>query len=73
MPSAGRIRRDVWTLQTEHTTDAWPPMLLWYARAIARMQSRPVTDPRSWRYQAAIHDYDRPSDPLANDGEQLPS
>jgi len=73
MASAVRIRRDVWTLQTEHTADAWPPTLLWYARAIARMQSRPLTDPRSWRYQAAIHDYDRPSDPLANDGEQLPS
>ena len=72
MAGTVRIRRDAWALQAEHTADAWPPALLWYARAVARMQSRSITDPTSWRYQAAIHDYDPFGDPLGNEGEQLP-
>jgi tyrosinase len=72
MTSAVRIRRDVWKLQAEHTGDDWPPTLLWYARAVASLQSRPISNPTSWRYQAAIHDYDPSSDPLGNDGEPLP-
>jgi tyrosinase len=36
------------------------------------MQKRPITDPTSWRFQAAIHDYIRNSDPLAKPGERLP-
>src|SRR6266550_4423638 len=60
-----RIRKDVWKL-TDDT-------LVWYARAVATMQSRTITDPTSWRYQAAIHDYVSGADPLAVLGETLPS
>jgi len=45
-----RIRRDVYKLA------AWDPILVWYANAITEMQTRPLNDPRSWRYQAAIHE-----------------
>jgi tyrosinase len=31
------------------------PTLLWYARGIAVMQARPLADPTSWRFFAAIH------------------
>ena len=46
-----RIRRDV------HTLPDWDPILEWYAKAIARMQERPLTDSCSWRYQAAVHEF----------------
>jgi tyrosinase len=62
-----RVRKDVWKL------DRWDPILLWYARAIAEMKTRPLNDPTSWRYQAAIHDYVRSSDPLATPDDRLPS
>jgi tyrosinase len=61
------IRRNIWNL---------PPgdqALLWYGRAIGAMRNRPITDPTSWRFQAAIHDYGRTSDPLATAGEKLPA
>jgi tyrosinase len=48
---AVRTRRDAWKLPT------WDPILLWYARAVREMQTRPTADPRSWAYQAAIHDF----------------
>jgi len=48
---AGRTRRDAWKLQT------WDPVLLWYARGIREMQTRPANNPKSWAYQAAIHDF----------------
>jgi tyrosinase len=41
------IRREVRSL-TDDT-------LQWYAKAVARMKSRPPTEPTSWWYQAAIH------------------
>lgn len=62
-----RVRRDVWKLPE------WDPVLLWYARAIAEMKTRPLDDPTSWRYQAAIHDYVRAADPLRSDSDSLPS
>ena len=37
------------------------------------MSARPITYPTSWRYQAAIHDYIRTRDPLAVNGETMPS
>jgi hypothetical protein len=37
------------------------------------MKKRPIADPTSWRYQAAIHDYVRQFDPLATPGDVLPS
>ena len=53
-----RKRKDVLKLST------WDPALVWYAKAIADMQSRGFVDSSSWRYQAAIHDYDPQNDPL---------
>ncbi len=64
---AMRTRNDVWKL------DPWHPVLLWYARAIAEMQKRTLNDPTSWRFQAAVHEYDRASDPLTVRGESLDS
>jgi len=46
------VRRDVWTLQAD---DPWDPITEAYALAVATMQARPITDPTSWAYQAAIH------------------
>ena len=51
----------------------WDPNLLWYAKAVAKMKTRPITDPTSWRYQAAIHDYTPQRDPFRIAGEHLPS
>src|SRR5687768_8731296 len=45
----------------------------WYEKAVAAMQARPIADPTSWRYQAAIHDYDRARDPLKRTTDRLPS
>jgi tyrosinase len=64
---AVRIRKDVWKLAE------WDPILLWYAKAVADMQTRPLNDPTSWRYQAAIHDYDPDDDPLSSPGDNPPS
>ena len=61
-----RIRQDAVKLPT------WDPILEWYAKGVRELQSRPITDPTSWRYQAAIHDYIAGEDPLAQPGEQLP-
>ncbi|MEO8131196.1 MAG: tyrosinase family protein [Bryobacteraceae bacterium] len=46
----------------------WEPALLWYAKAVAEMVSRPATDPTSWRFQAGIHGYNKNSDPLVKAG-----
>jgi tyrosinase len=35
----------------------WDPPLLWYAKAVAVMKTRPPTDPTSWLYQAAMHGF----------------
>ena len=68
---AVRIRKNVATLVNAH--GEWHPDLLWYARGIAEMQKRPIADPTSWRYQAAIHDYVRDFDPLADPADIMPS
>lgn len=62
-----RVRRDVWKLPQ------WDPIILWYAKGIAEMQTRLIADPTSWRYQAAIHDYKRADDPYAKPSDKLPS
>ena len=68
-----RVRKSAWSLKPFVPSDAWHPDLEWYARGIAEMQTRPIVDPTSWRYQAAIHAYDRASDPLQERGESMPS
>lgn len=46
----------------------------WYAKAVAALKKRPVTDPTSWRYLAAVHGYSgHDKDPLARTGEALPA
>jgi tyrosinase len=67
-----RVRRNVYSL-TPPAAGQWHPDLLWYARAITEMQKRPINDPTSWRYQAAIHDYVRSADPLASPSDQMPT
>ncbi len=63
-----RVRKDVWALEA----DANDLTLAWYARAVGVMQTRPIADHRSWRFQAAIHEYGGIDDPLAQPGEALP-
>ena len=38
--------------------DAWADSVLWYAKGVAAMQSRPLKDPTSWRFWAAMHGFD---------------
>lgn len=45
-----RVRREVRSLGPD-----WPDTLLWYAVAVRTLQSRPFTDPTSWRFLAAMH------------------
>ena len=70
---AGPVRRNAVTLAPLQPGDAWDPIFEWYARGIRTLQGRLLHDPTSWRYQAAIHAYDRQSDPLQGPGDQLPS
>ena len=67
---AVRTRQDVWKLSTQNP---WHPTLLWYAKAVGQMKTRALNDPTSWRYQAAIHEYFRDTDPLASPADVLPS
>jgi len=59
------IRKDAWKLSAIST---WEPTLLWYAKAVGEMSSRPATDPTSWRFQAGIHGYSKNTDPLVGAG-----
>jgi tyrosinase len=49
-----RTRKDLWGLGR-----GWSDTLLWYAKAVAELEKRPVTDRMSWRYLAAIHGFDK--------------
>src|SRR5687767_12289657 len=53
VPPPIRTRRDVNRLAAND------PIIVFYRRAIGVMKTRPLRDPTSWRYQAAIHDYPR--------------
>jgi tyrosinase len=59
------IRKDAWKLSAIST---WEPTLLWYAKAVGEMSSRPATDPTSWRFQAGVHGYNKSTDPFAKAG-----
>ncbi|MGA7413884.1 MAG: tyrosinase family protein [Bryobacteraceae bacterium] len=54
-------RKDAWKLSKIST---WEPTLLWYAKAVGEMSTRPATDPTSWRFQGAIHGYNSSTDPF---------
>ena len=45
-----RVRKDVWGLGA-----GWSDTLVWYAKAVRTLQSRPLTDRTSWWFLAAIH------------------
>lgn len=47
-------RKNLWRLG-----DDWNDTMLWYARAVLAMQARPLTDPTSWGYLAAMHGFDQ--------------
>jgi len=59
------IRKDLWKLG-----ETWNPTLLWYAKAVHELQKRPITDPTSWRFLAAIHGFK--AELWANDGYYRP-
>ena len=46
-------RRNVWKL-----TQPWDDTLLWYAKAVGELQTRPITDPTSWTSLGAMHGFD---------------
>ena len=37
----------------------WNDTFLWYAKAIIELKTRDITDRTSWRYLAAMHQFDR--------------
>jgi tyrosinase len=39
--------------------ETWNETMLWYAKAVRELQPRPITQKSSWRYLAAIHDFDQ--------------
>ena len=45
-------RNNVWELGVQ-----WAPEILWYARAVKAMKGRPLSDPLSWSFYAAIHGF----------------
>ena len=47
-------RQDAWKLGS-----GWNETLLWYAKAVVELKKLPITDRRSWRYLAAMHQFDR--------------
>ena len=68
-------RRNVWKL-----SQPWDDMLVWYARGVSELQTRPITDPTSWTSLGAIHGFDKdlwiafaylnPSSPLPSNAFQ---
>jgi tyrosinase len=48
-----RTRREIYSLG-----QTWNDTVLWYAKAIKELRPRPITRKASWRYLAAMHDFD---------------
>lgn len=48
------VRREIWGLESK--AQPFDAITLAYAEAVKQMQAKPITDPTSWAYQAAIHD-----------------
>ena len=46
------VRRNVWELGGD-----WADEVLWYARGVAAMKARPLAEPTSWRFYAAMHGF----------------
>jgi len=47
-------RRNVWA----NGGDFSDPVLYWYARGVRILRSKPISDPTSWEFLAAIHGFD---------------
>lgn len=47
-------RKNVWELG-----GSWADPILWYARGVAAMKKRPLTDTTAWRFYGAIHGLDQ--------------
>jgi tyrosinase len=48
-------RQNVWKLSSQ----PWPDTLLWYAKAVRELQSRPTSDLTSWTSLGAMHGFDK--------------
>jgi tyrosinase len=48
------LRSNVWELGSD-----WAGPILWYARGVEAMKARPLVDPTSWRFYAAMHGLDQ--------------
>jgi tyrosinase len=49
------LRQNVWDLG-----DDWADPILWYARGVAAMKARRLSERTSWRFYAAMHGMDQP-------------
>jgi tyrosinase len=50
-----RTRRDVWKIDQQ----PWSDTLLWYARGVAVLKNRDITDRNSWTFFGAMHGIDQ--------------
>ncbi|MDA1073915.1 MAG: tyrosinase family protein, partial [Proteobacteria bacterium] len=66
-PPPVRTRRSVLSMPAND------PIITFYGRAVGEMKTKPLNDPLSWRYQAAIHQRTPSEDPFAVPGEAIPS
>ncbi|WP_298886556.1 tyrosinase family protein [uncultured Bradyrhizobium sp.] len=48
------VRKNVWELGGD-----WADPILWYARAVGALKSKPLADRTSWRFWAGMHGYDQ--------------
>jgi tyrosinase len=49
-----RTRREVRALGA-----TWNPTILWYAKAVGALWKKDITDKTSWRYMAAVHNFNK--------------
>ena len=64
-------RKNVWELGGD-----WADPILWYARGVAAMKARPLSEPTSWRFYGAIHGFDQgmwQQVGYFSDSDQMPS
>jgi tyrosinase len=65
-------RKSVWAAGGDFSD----PILFWYAKGVDALKQRPINDPTSWRFLAAIHGFDLDlwdQYDYFNDSDQLPS
>ena len=62
-----RVPKNVWKLKPTDKT------LEWYRARGDRDEGKPIAEATSWRYQAAIHEYNRATDPFRQSNDVLPT